>query len=655
MAYALRAYYEQENNFGTTDRIEIHEDDFSGTVIQLEGRFPCAFDFEHRETTSQQRDYLSIFENQIIMGVLDLYARIDTTAKETLVNDIADAPTKQFRVEWKRNGTTVWYGYPYGRVIEYNDRPQYSVRIQFRDFEFLKGEDYPLEDNRQTIITTFSHIIDFLGFNNTIYTATSWEIENITSITYDFLNRVYHDTFALRDYASDGYSTDQNISYFEALERCAEPMLVVYQWEGFHIRQISALKDPQSVYYSHYIDGVLQSSTASDLRQSVFASKDLGTPHAKVFTNNTSYPALRRVRYDYKHRSGSSVFQFDTVEGTESEVDFEGNFTTVASLDYSGNGDERLVFSGSYTTFEEDNKAQFATRVDNLALDSDYTWKRPNDHFGFNVMVPSTSVNTTDGWFTVGASSVAFTVDDPIMLQGNLPSNMSESKTYYVAEIDNTRIKLSESVSGSVIIPEDQGSGDIGVNIIYLLEDTEPYLTAYRFIISGIQSDLIPAVSNTTIEVILMVIDTPTVEGSTDEWGMANTRINNPSEAGASIEYRLKQEDAYPDELMLNNSYFGDGPYEFSKASYRFTSNVSDITTGWRRRGQTTYVPYSRLKLNEVLDYQRKRQLKKQFQLWGEFDPISVSVFDSDNFMYVGGRYNGRWNPVMVKIEENNE
>ena len=172
---SLRAEYQQVNNYGTLDRIEIYDSDFTGTPIEFTGRFPLAFDFEHREVTSEQKEYLSLFENPIIMGVLDLYLRVDSTAKETFITDLADAPTKQFRIEWKRDGTKVWEGYPYGRVVEFPERPQYNVKIQFRDFEVLKGIDFPLEDERQKIIEVITRIIDEAGYDNTIYTADAWD------------------------------------------------------------------------------------------------------------------------------------------------------------------------------------------------------------------------------------------------------------------------------------------------------------------------------------------------------------------------------------------------------------------------------------------------------------------------------------------------
>ena len=641
---SLRAEYQQVNNYGTLDRIEIYDSEFTGDPIEFTGRFPLAFDFEHREVTSEQKEYLSLFENPIIMGVLDLYLRVDNTQKETFITDLADSPTKQFRIEWKRDGVTVWEGYPYGRVVEFPERPQYNVKIQFRDFEVLKGIDFPLEDVREHPITTLTRIIDEAEYDNTISSGTSWQAQ-FTDTSRDFLDEVFHDTFALRDYAGDGFSQDQNISYYRALERCLDPMLVMYQWEGFQVRQISALNDPTDVRLTTFVNGTQDSFSLADLRQDISASSDQ-FPNATVQTNNTSYPALRKAIYEFQHRSGSATIEFDTLDEFQNPVNFNDRDTASASQSFSGSGDERLFINATYRTNDENNLANFAVRAGQFALDTDDSWQRPNDHSQSGTTIEPQDIDTDTGDILVGQASALFSVDMPVMLQGDLPSNMEEDATYYVSFRDAQFIRLSNSVGGSDIIPETQGSGTIGVNPVYISEPVELNFTLFRAVLE-LRTNDIPAMADTSIEISLMINE------PTDRWFVPFISIINPTQAGESIEYRLTQENIYPDEFRLNDSYFGDGPYQYSKSSYRFTESLSDITDGWRRRGDTPYVPYSRLKLNEVMDYQRTRQLKKNFRINGEFDPTLVTVYKGDNYMYVGGSYNGKWNPVMVKIEEN--
>jgi len=647
---SLRAFYEQENNYGVTDRIEIYDVNYTGDPVQFVGRAPSAFDFDHREITGEQREYLSIFENQIIMGVLDLYVRVDSTEKESIIFDMADAPPRDYMVEWKRDGVSVWKGYPHGRIVEYPERKNYNVKIQFRDFEILKSADYPLSNIRQPIIKTIDGILDYLGLGSEIKSSTSWEEFHIS--TLDFLQDIFHDTFALRQYAGDGFSQDQPIKYYEALLRALDPMLVMYQWQGFEVRQISALKSPDSVGTVTYLNGEQDSFTNRNLEYSLSTNAD-NPPSAKVSTNNASYPALKRASYEFQHRSGSSNIEFETQDEFQNPVFFDDRTTATASTQFSGSGDERLFMNIRYQTNDENNLALFSARAGTYALDTDSSWQRPNDHSQPGTTADPEDFDTDTGDILLGQGSVLFAVDMPVMLQGDLPSGFNEDETYFVVFRDAQFIRLSSTIGGSPVIPEDQGSGTIGVNPVYISEPVELNFATFRADLR-IRSNDIPAMANTSIQVALMIQDTA------DRWYAPFISIINPTQAGESIEYRLTQENDYPEEITLSDSFFGDGPYQYSRSSYRYSENTADVTggfgitnVGWRRQGETNYIPYSRLKLNEVLDYQRVRQVKKTFDINGEFDPSSVILYRDNDYMYVGGSYNGRWRPIGVKIEEN--
>lgn len=679
---ALRAYYSQENNFGVTDRLEIHEDGFSGTAIELYGRAPSAFDFEHREITSEQKEYLSIFENQIIMGVLDFYAWIDTTAKETLVTDIADAPTKQFKIEWKRNGNTVWQGFPYGRIVEYPERPQYNVKIQFRDFEILKGLDYPLEDDRQKIITTFSEIFSQLGFSQSIKTHTSWQCEG-TTVSDDFLNQVYHDTYALRQYANDedGYSNDQNISYYDALLRTADPMLVVYQWKGFNIFQISDCKSQPMKYAVYNSSGTQVTSTTVD-RSYTLSNSSSNQPSVKTITNNTSYPALKRAIYEFKHQSGGSEFEFKPTKvgfrGDPDTIDMQGAEFFLTSQPFQGNGDETFNFSASYYSYDPDgspfagNSRIAVTCGDYIVRANDWTTVENSDLNPLYIIgSPAAQIDTSTGEITdqpeydIWDPMTVWDMDNmPVRLTttGVLPGGFELGTTYYIVDaVDTNEFYLSGSPNGSPIVPTDTGTGthniyditirDKPIQISWPTQFNEDRF--FYFTQVNVDSGLIPDGADGDLEITLLASEFTSDHNI--EWARAEASIINPTQAGESIEFRLIQDEDYSESLRLPDSYYGDGPYAYSRSSYRTSSTLGDITTGWRRRGKTTYIPYSRLKLNEVLDYQRVRQLKKTFEINGEIEPDEVAVYESDPFMYVGGRYNGRWRLIGVKVEENTD
>lgn len=655
MAYALRAFYEQGNNFGVTDRIEIREDDFVGTTIELTGRAPLAFDFEHREL-SNSGEYISIYDNPIIMGVLDFYLRTDTTAKENLVTDIADSIPRQFQLRWLRDDELCWIGYPNERIVNYPDTINYNVKIQFRDFEYLKGKDFPLENIRQKLevsLRDFSNdITDFaLSASFPMRTATSWECEG-TTVADDFLNQVYHNTFPLRQYREGGLPSDQIINQYEALKRCLEPQLIMYQWRGINLYQISALKNPSSVQVANYgLIGQLSRSNV-DLRQTIYTSEALGTPSAKRTTQNTSFPPLHRASYTFNHNSGSSVFEFliDETISYRQQVDFEGNFGSVTPLDFSGDGDEVIRFIGNYDTTVFEGLAEYAIHIEEYALDSDLTFQTMPNYSNVGSVIDGAQV---DGEIPM-VSTIGYKVGDPVMMNyvSGALGNFLLDRVYYVIEKNDigSWIKLSEEPDGAVFDAGVYAIGNNRLNVIKLSTATD-FLGSTNRAVVDFTSGAIPSSVDELIEIILLK-DTDAI-ASASAWYNMDVIIQNPSQAGAKIEYRLTQSNEYSDELTLPESYFGDGVYAYSNSSYRTSTATNDITTGWRIRGETPYIPYSNLRLREILDYQRFRQLKKQFELWGEFEPHLVSVYQSENFMYIGGRYDGRWKPVCVRIEEN--
>jgi hypothetical protein len=665
----IRAVYEQVNNFGVADRLEIHDNQFSGDPITLTGRFPLAFDFEHRETTSQQREYLSIFENQIIMGVMDLFLKIDTPEKETLINDIADSPNVRFLLNWKKDSVIVWKGRPYGRIVDFLDVPNYNVNIQFRDFESLKSRNYPLNDGNQKSITVQTEILSrhyILSSDEPIRTATSWQTEE-TNLSDDFLNQVYINRTVLREPAGNGFPMDRQITDFEALQRTLEPMLILYQWRGYNFYQISALKNSESVQIAEYSGAGALGISVENIRQQVFTKKELGTPSGKVSSRNTSFPPIRKASYEFLHRSGGAEFDFPLNPNIafRDEVDFGDERTVSDSIDFSGSGDEKISFRGAYESIKEEDEAPFGIRAGSYILDSDFSWKRPVDHngigevgFDFNDTNGEISIRTP----TAGQGPGIFNVGDPVMFEptedafnvlGDLPGNFSESQVYYILEIDEGEgwIKVSRSPSGNLLTPSDKGDGIFVVRNITLFRNADPVFDGLSNLFRAVvifQSEDIPVIENNSVEVVLVRNQTD----SSEHWFNMFVTFQNPTAAGESIEYIAEQSQQYPDELRLRDSYFGTGPFLFSKSAYRTSFDTGDITKKWRRRGETSFVPYSQLKLREVMDYQRVRQLKKEFEIFGEIDPTNVIRFDSDDFMYVGGSYNGRWRPVTVKIRE---
>ena len=65
---ALRAFYEQKNRHGITDRLEIDDTDFTGTAFELTGD-ETGFSFSHSEITSESNEgQLNVHANKIQIG-----------------------------------------------------------------------------------------------------------------------------------------------------------------------------------------------------------------------------------------------------------------------------------------------------------------------------------------------------------------------------------------------------------------------------------------------------------------------------------------------------------------------------------------------------------------------------------------------------------
>src|SRR5699024_2726180 len=261
---ALRAFWEHHNRHGEVDRIEVHDSTFSGTPFEICGD-STGFKFSHDIVTSESNDaLLNIHANRIQVGKLDFRPRIEGAKGESLLKDIRDSAGGQFTIRWYKDGNFEWAGTVTTRIFSYPEKESgYIAHIRATDFDELKGRDYALNDNRQTLIKTLSDLFDILPTNLGIVTRTSWVEEHVTtdlgSTTYDFLGEIYHETRALREYAKTGDETDQPITYWEALQHTAEPALFIRQMGGrIYIEQLTDLADPTDVHETIYnADGSL--------------------------------------------------------------------------------------------------------------------------------------------------------------------------------------------------------------------------------------------------------------------------------------------------------------------------------------------------------------------------------------------------------------
>src|SRR5699024_1434102 len=168
------------------------------------------FKFSHDIVTSESNDaLLNIHANRIQVGKLDFRPRIEGAKGESLLKDIRDSAGGQFTIRWYKDGNFEWAGTVTTRIFSYPEKESgYIAHIRATDFDVLKGVDFPLDDQRQTFIDTFSDLFAQLPVSLDMVTRTSWVEEHVTdavgSTTYDFLAEIYHETRALREYAKTG-------------------------------------------------------------------------------------------------------------------------------------------------------------------------------------------------------------------------------------------------------------------------------------------------------------------------------------------------------------------------------------------------------------------------------------------------------------------
>lgn len=641
MAYALRAYWQDTNSNGIVDRIEIHQEGFSGSTIEF--THSKGFELKHNYAEGE-KGLSSVQENRIIEGVLTWNPYIDSAAKQTLIEDIADSTATEFRVVLKRDGSEVWYGFPSSRVFSYPEDSSYFATLQFRDFEYLKNVAYPLDDSRQTLITTIAELLNYTGFGWDITTATSWQERNTTT-TDDFLNQVYHDTYGLRDYGRNGDETDAIISVYDALERVAEPVLIIMQWEGFLVRQVSAYADPSVALISVYNSSGVQSSSAStDVRYTGYKDINSGTPALRNTSQNKNYPALNAAKVKFNHRFqtfGLSVPSTVTLNEATAEngaisCSTTGTGVTGTSTSFLADvnvGDELWAYNGDFLEQLGTVSSITSNTVLNLANNAAFTFS------GADWYINATqNARYTQQFVSDGTQSIRYSIN--CYIDGG---NWGAQKMYsqWVLKI------------GSYWYDYDNDNWTTTQTINQVSAGNPPF---GRSVING-ETALIPDAADGELLFLLMYPEDE--NGSTqyvNSCEFRNTELNiyEKTAAGAStqIEYTLTNPDEQIEVVDLGTDYYGDSVYEYGPPFFRYGTGESELTSGWRRRGESTYLEYHRLKLREVLDFQRTRTVRKIADVYGDMQPEKILVYDSKNWMYVGGIYNGNWRPVLIHIRE---
>jgi hypothetical protein len=328
MSYGVKytcTHKEETSTNETTYKIDILKDGYSGSPTEVKGWASdgvFALEYENLKSTD-------IFSNPIQKARLEFYLLIRDGIGydgEAILAELFGADEDEYRLRLSIDGSVYWTGSVLPDLLEYPENDYaYRGTIIAKDLTRLSGVDFSLSTDRNKIITTIANVLDLIGYGLNIETYTSWITEDTTD-TDDFLNQIYHEEEALREFGNAGGS-DEALTAIEALSRVLRNYGLIIRQSGnvWKIYQLSALEDPTSVYeFVYNSSGVQQSSSIPDLTVSIDRDERFLLPG----TRNIISPALKSVKTDYKHRGSVSNIQFpqkltlDSVDNTESYTQF---------------------------------------------------------------------------------------------------------------------------------------------------------------------------------------------------------------------------------------------------------------------------------------------------------------------------------------------
>ena len=643
----------------TTDtfRFEIQKKDFLGSSVEWKGSAERGV-FSHHWDEIDPDD---IYSNPVQKSELELHCIIQNSSDFSVLEEIFGADEDEFRMVKKINGVQVWEGNVIPGLLRHQERNYPLVMSAVaKDLSFLKGEDFPLEDNRETVITTLSQL---LPYEMPIHTYTSWQTVDM-AVTDDFLNELYHDTIVFRTIDGSSSLSEEPWSKFEVIEAIAKAgKLIIIQGSGrWNIYQLSALGDPTSVREFIYNSaGVLQSNSLVDITTDV----DRQSLYILPSSVNEYKEALKESRFVFKHQSGSSEVEFKKIPGTVypgGAVDTVDDEYYLASQPFTGNGDEKLKFNGRIDQNVNSTSGQdsfISITIGDYFLNDNSVWK--NEYTGLiEGRADELDINTTTGeiQFFVDVFGDSFENNKPVRLttSGSIPDGFQEFKTYYIVELtdgptsDQKKFKLSLTPNGSAVIPEDDGVGTLYCHLIQI--DIDLFISSgvsTGNIIDILTSD-IPDSAEGNLEIYLPAFAVG--DFNSVYWFNVSASIENPTLAGEEIEYRLTQDGIYSFKKGkddIQSVYFGDGPFDYSRSSYRYSAAISDVTYNgyWERRdGSISASSHANLWLKEELDLRRSARRDLQSQLYGTFNVNKILAYDNMYFFFLGGSQDGYNNLV---------
>jgi len=306
----VRATFSIETSFGGLTEVELHSAGYGGAVRALTT--------QAGDTLQHNYDNLNpetIYETPIIKSRVNCTVMIRDATDRAVIDEIIAANEGQFTLKYDKGGSDFWQGdiVPYLGDIAVRSYP-YPVRLTAKDFTPLNGIIYPLSDERKPIIEVIAEIMELMGYELPITTATSWVNSGQSNTARDFLGQIYIDTKALRQYATREEDEDRPILAITALELlCRNFKIFAKQTEGrLYLEQKSAYDTPTSVLRTLYDkDGTFVS--ASNVNTTVSAPN--ASPYRQISVGSTESfnPAYKRVSYTFNHRQRLQGIVFPSV------------------------------------------------------------------------------------------------------------------------------------------------------------------------------------------------------------------------------------------------------------------------------------------------------------------------------------------------------
>jgi len=676
MSYGLYKYIVANELSGSSDvsyRIELLKNGYSGASEQLEGADNY---FEHTYNKINPRNP---FDNPVQSSQLTMSFHVQGQDELDLLEEIFAGDEDQYILQKKVDGSVVWQGKVLNDLLEYDEGGYpFPGRIIAKDLSYLKGVEYPLEENDEKIIVTLAGALNELGFGLDIYTYTNWVENNQSDTSDDFLNNVYNDTYAFRNYGSSTEQGDTTISQYDVIDRiCRNYNLILRQSNNaWHLFHISALDNPTSVKRYSYDSAGAPNSPASST-EDLTISVDSTDLYVLPFSGNKINPAIKKASIVFEHRSGTTQTLVNASRIT-STTD-PGLPVAKYSAPFQSAGDEIVELSGRnyavlgrsyYEGMANLPQASYLLKAGQYYWNNDSgDWQEYSDITTSQSAITPAEIDTANNKIRIVSNDFAH--GDVIRVDEDLTTGTDADTEYYLIDVSGTvetgsntlYYQLSEEPDGT---PVSLGSKTASSHNIYRVSNREQMVTTtplafdstvwwYDF---NIITTEVPADADGDIEFYAMgaIMPARTLFGfseyaeyasPTNFWQDTLVLLKDPTTAnGDSISYELEQTGNYSTLLSYPEVYFGDGPLDYSRSALLVTdvSTADTPTSQWDFVGGSSNSNFFEIWLKEVLNVQRTARRNLRAELYGEFEAYQVLSHDSKYFFFLGGTQRGRGN-----------